>query len=197
MERSEYIISDSDFNKIMSIAYDKLEPRRILHSISCGMVLNRLYPCFGYKNSLSLSLMHDRAHHWTEEHLRSYIKEHNIPLEKGESDNYMLLHAPVGASLLKETVPSVPDEWVIAIRRHTVPSSDMTQLAYALFVADIIEPTRPFILDGEREKVYAMKTNKERLVYTMEKQEIFLNKNGSSHLECTKKLYNLLKCDII
>lgn len=194
---SPYTISENDFDKILSIAYKELEPRRILHSVSCGMVLSRLCPNFGYKNALSLSLMHDRAHHWSEEELKAFIKEHNIPLEKGESDYYMLLHAPVGAALLKETVPSVPDEWVIAIRRHTVPASDMDDLAYGLFVADIIEPTRPFITDEEREKVYNMKNNTVRFIYTLEKQEIFLKKNGSGHLDCTKALYNSLKSAIL
>lgn len=194
---SDYIISDSDFDKILAIAYAELEPRRVLHSVSCGMVLERLMPSFGYKNALSLSLMHDRVHHWSEEQLWAFIKEHNIPLEKGESDYYMLLHAPVGAVLLKETVPSVPDAWITAIRRHTVPASDMDELAYALFVADIIEPTRPFISDADREKVYNMKNNTVRFIYTLEKQEIFLKKNGSGHLDCTKVLYNSLKCATI
>lgn len=193
---SNYTISDSDFDKVFEIASRELEPRRILHSLSCGMTLDKLYPSFGYKNALALSLMHDRAHHWTEEELISFIKKRGIQLEEGESDYYMLLHAPVGAYLLKETISDVPPEWVIAIRRHTVPASDMTELAYALFVADIIEPTRPFITDEEREKVYNMKTNKERLIYTMEKQEIFLNKNGSGHLPCTKALYKKLKSEV-
>lgn len=194
---SSYTISDKDFDTILSIAYNELEPRRVLHSVSCGMVLSHLLPSFGYKNALSLSLMHDRAHHWSEEKLFAFIKEHNIPLEKGEDENYMLLHAPVGAFLLRETVPSVPNNWVTAIRRHTVPSSDMDELSYALFVADIIEPTRPFITDEDREKVYSMKNNTVRFIYTLEKQEIFLKKNGSSHLDCTKLLYNSLKSAII
>lgn len=184
-------ISDLDLKRIEELAFKELETRRILHSISCSQVLNILLSDFGIKNARALSLMHDIAHHKSEDYLRSYISTHNISLEEGESI-YVLLHAPVGAHILRNFIKNCPDNWVNAIRRHTVPHTDMDDLAYALFIADIIEPTRPFISEEERTKVYRMPSMEERMLYTMTRQKGFLNRNNQDHLPCSKKLYDIL-----
>lgn len=193
-----YIISDKSLKALENKALSELDIRRLLHSLSTGQVLYRLYPQCGKKNARFIALFHDIAHHWTSFELRSYIKDHNIHLEDGEDERDILLHAPIAADLLRRMVPDCPDEWVNAIRRHTIPHKDMSELSYALFVADIIEPTRPFIRDEEREKVYAMKSNDERMLYSMREQGKYLRSQGSDHLKCTEELMDILskKCQI-
>lgn len=186
-------ISDIDLDRIEQLALRELELRRMLHSLSTGQVLFKLYPPIGKKNARVIALLHDIAHHWSGEELEAYITKHNIKLEKGEEEKTILLHAPVGASILRELLPDAPKEWENAIRRHTIPHKDMSELSYALFVADIIEPTRPFITEDERNKVYNMSSNQERMLYSMKQQEKFLIANGSSHLQCTQELCQILE----
>lgn len=187
-----YIVSDEDLRKVEERTLMELEIRRMLHSLSTGQVLYKLYPQIGKKNARVIALLHDIAHHWDREELLSYIDKHNIKLEDGEREKTILLHAPVDSYIMREMIPDCPDEWVNAIRRHTIPHLDMCELSYALFVADIIEPTRPFITDEERERVYNMPSNEHRMLYSMNQQEKFLIANGSEHLPCTKKLVNFL-----
>lgn len=191
-----YEITDSDLKRIEEECFKTLLPRRILHSLSCGEVLYRLCPHVGKKNARVLALLHDIAHHYTRDELLSVIDSEEIPLEKGEREHTSLLHAPVGAFIASRLIPSLPSEFLNAIRRHTVPHSDMNDVSYALFVADIIEPTRPFISDDERQKIYKMATNEECILYSIKCQERFLNSTGNSQLECTRALVKKLESHI-
>lgn len=188
-----YEVSEEDLRRTEDMCYKTLLPRRILHCLSCGEVLYRLCPSIGKANARVLALLHDIAHHYTREELLTIINREHIVLEKGEIEHTSLLHAPVGAYLAHNLIPSLPDEFLNAIRRHTVPHPDMNNISYALFVADIIEPTRPFITDTERQKIYAMQNGKERILYSIRCQEKFLKSTGNSQLDCTVALVKKLE----
>lgn len=178
--------------KIEDIALNFLPFRRFLHSLSCGQTLYKLYPKLGVNNSIALGLMHDIAHEKNEEYLKSYINAFNIQLEEGECEHFILLHAPVAAHMFSRIAPDAPKEFITAIRRHTIPSTDMDEIAYSLFIADIIEPTRPFITEKEREHIYSIKGYEKKMLYVLNKQEENLRNNNFKRLACTQRLIAIL-----
>ena len=188
-----YEVSEEDLKRTEDMCYNTLLPRRMLHCLSCGEVLYRLHPSIGKANARVLALLHDIAHHYTREQLLSIINKEHLVLEKGEREHTVLLHAPVGAFIARNMIPSLPDEFVNAIRRHTVPHPDMNSVSYALFVADIREPTRPFITDSERQKIYDMQSDKKRILYSIRCQEKYLKSTGGKQLDCTIALVKKLE----
>lgn len=192
-----YELDEKLLKKIENLALEFLPLRRFLHSLSCGETLYKLCPKLGVNNSIALGLLHDIAHEKNEEYLRSYIKAFDIPLEDGEEEHHILLHAPVGAHLFSTIVKDAPKEFITAIRRHTIPSVDMDEIAYSLFIADIIEPTRPFISEEEREKVYSIKSYEEKMLYILNKQDENLRNSNFKRLVCTNKLISKLKQQVI
>ena len=192
-EAASTVVSEEDLKRTEDLCYNTLLPRRMLHCLSCGEVLYRLHPSIGKANARVLALLHDIAHNYTREQLLSIIDREHLVLEKGERELTVLLHAPVGAFIARTMIPSLPDEFVNAIRRHTVPHPDMNSVSYALFVADIIEPTRPFITDSERQKIYDMQSDKKRILYSIRCQEKYLKSTGGKQLDCTLALVKKLE----
>lgn len=53
-----------------------------------------------------------------------------------------LLHAPVGAALLRDEFPGLTDAVLMAVEVHTYGAREMDALAKIVYVADTIEPAR-------------------------------------------------------
>ena len=53
-----------------------------------------------------------------------------------------ILHAHTGAIAAQEAFPELPPELITAIRHHTVGAPEMSDLDKALYIADMIEPSR-------------------------------------------------------
>ena len=74
-------------------------------------------------------------------------------MDEFESRNPIVLHARLGAELARERF-GVTDEGVLsAIRKHTLAAADMSPLDEVVYLADSLEPGRPFAERGELEKV--------------------------------------------
>ena len=65
-----------------------------------------------------------------------------------QNDSYLygkILHSFTGAEWIKREYPSLVDEEIVsAVRWHTVGRENMTPFECLIYLADFIEPTRPF-----------------------------------------------------
>jgi predicted HD superfamily hydrolase involved in NAD metabolism len=94
------------------------------------------------------AFLHDIADHHTDGHLVALAGRFEIPISATESRVPRLLHAPVGAAILRQEYGIRDDELLDAVRQHTVGSPFMGPLAKALFVANQCDPGRDHLLPG-------------------------------------------------
>ena len=88
------------------------------------------------------ALLHDVADHYSDTLLLVLAERFGIPVSLTEARVPKLLHAPVGAEILRREWGITDEELLDAIRDHISGSPMMTTLAKVLFVADKLEPGR-------------------------------------------------------
>lgn len=86
-------------------------------------------------------LVHDIADHYSDRELLELAERYGIALSITEARIPKLLHARVGAEILREA--GVTDEELLdAVREHITGGPRMSRLSKVLFVADKLEPHR-------------------------------------------------------
>ncbi len=104
-----------------------------------------------------------------------------------------LWHAPAGAWLTRQEFGLSLDE-VSPIRWHTTGKADMTQEELLLYVADQLEPSRPWADDQDRElakrslEQAALKILKMKMEYTLSQRKVLHPKS----VECWNWLLGIL-----
>ncbi len=101
-------------------------------------------------------LLHDYAKERSDDEFKQVIKSKNLDPDLLNYNN-AIWHGIVGAEIVKDELGIADEDVLNAIRRHTVGSTNMTQVDKCVFVADFIEPERDFPgIDEARE--YAEKS---------------------------------------
>jgi predicted HD superfamily hydrolase involved in NAD metabolism len=88
------------------------------------------------------ALVHDVADALSERELMSRAERYGMYASLTEARVPRLLHAPVGAEILKQDWGITDDEILDAVRFHITGASVMSPLVKVVFVADKIEPLR-------------------------------------------------------
>lgn len=173
---------------------NEVKARRYLHSVSVAetaVYLNSRFSCGLEKDDCyKCGLLHDIARNWEAGDLLLYTKKHNIKLEKEEVYHPQLLHAPVGASLVKE-MGFV--EYADAIRWHTLGNKDMGKLGLVLYLADYLEPRRSFLTDAQRVSYNKMESLEIICLNVLKQMKHHFKDNAFSFATATKGLYDYLK----
>jgi len=123
-----------------------LDAKRLNHSLGVrdvAVYLARLHGAEPDRAALA-GLLHDCARNLPGGELLALARSYGIPVSGVEQVLPVLLHAPVGARLVREQF-GVEDEAVLgAIARHTLGDGTMHLLDKVVFVADKVEPGRRF-----------------------------------------------------
>lgn len=88
-------------------------------------------------------LLHDYARELSPQEAIYLARRHGILYENQES-SIALLHAPLGAILVKDEIGISDEEVLKAIARHTTGCRAMSVLDKVVYLADLIEPGRSF-----------------------------------------------------
>lgn len=88
------------------------------------------------------AIVHDIADHYSDVELLVLAERYDIPISLTEARIPKLLHAPVGAEILRHDYGVRDEELLDAVRDHISGSPHMGKLAKILFVADKLEPYR-------------------------------------------------------
>jgi predicted HD superfamily hydrolase involved in NAD metabolism len=88
------------------------------------------------------ALLHDVADSLSERELLEAAQRYGIPVSLTEARVPRLLHAPVGAEILRTEWGITDDEVLDAVRYHISGAPVMSPLVKVVFVADKIEPAR-------------------------------------------------------
>jgi len=172
----------------------ELKPKRYLHSVSVAetaVYLNSRFSCGLNKDDCyKCGLLHDVARNWESGDLLLYSNKHSIALEKEEIYNPQLLHAPVGAYIVKELGF---DTYQAAIRWHTLGNKDMGKLGLIIYLADYLEPRRSFLTDSQRVAYNKMESLEIICLNVLKQMKHHFKDNALSFASSTKGLYDYLK----
>jgi predicted HD superfamily hydrolase involved in NAD metabolism len=88
------------------------------------------------------AMVHDIAGDYSDVELVTLAERYEIPLSLTEARIPALLHAPVGAEILRDKWGIRDEEILDAVRNHITGAPHMSTLAKIIFVADKVEPGR-------------------------------------------------------
>lgn len=170
---------------------EKLSVKRFEHSISVEYTAGNMAFIHGvdYEKALIAGLLHDCAKYLSSDKKIKKCEKRNIPISKFEYDNPELLHAKLSALYAKEKYGITDQEILSAITWHTTGKPNMSALDKIIYIADYIEPNRPYLPDIDiiRHEAY---TDLDRcLLHILYNTIHYLGKRGSIIDSITKETY--------
>ncbi|RXJ00002.1 HD domain-containing protein [Anaerobacillus alkaliphilus] len=134
-----------DKEKALEIIKSQLPEKRYIHTLGVVETAVKLANKYGAnpKKAELAAIFHDYAKYRPVSEMRSIVIEHKMDpniLKYGRE----LLHAPVGAFLVKKEVGIEDEETLNGIRYHTTGRPYMSLLEKIIYIADYIEPNRTF-----------------------------------------------------
>jgi predicted HD superfamily hydrolase involved in NAD metabolism len=153
----------------LAIIKSRLSNRRLQHSLQVAVEARELAVNFGVspQKAYLTGILHDYAKGMPASELLNIALTNSL-LEH-EVDRLVpdLLHAPVGAFLLKTELGIDDEEILQAVKCHTLGSLHMSALDKIIYLADMIEPGRDF--PGlERLKCLAWRNLDEGMLFGLE-----------------------------
>ena len=128
-----------------------LSPRRFAHSLRVGRTAVRMarrYGVFPYQAWLA-GIYHDYCREWTAEALIALARRCGKDLSLRETQNPVLLHGWAAGQVLKESGRITGAEVLEAVAHHVEGRDSLAPLGQIVFIADYLEPGRPFHFRGE------------------------------------------------
>jgi predicted HD superfamily hydrolase involved in NAD metabolism len=129
----------------LSIVKKQLTEHRYIHTLGVletSLILANQYGADLVKAETA-AIFHDYAKFRPKDEMRQIVINEGLPEDLLLYSNEVL-HAPVGAYLVKEECGIQDEEVLNAIYYHTTGNGNMTILEKVIFLADYIEPNRQF-----------------------------------------------------
>lgn len=122
---------------------ETLSENRYLHCVSTMKTARKLAKRYEQEEEIVMltALAHDIAKEMTEEEFLAYSKENNVKLEEIDLLAPAILHAKIGADMVKKKY-GFTKEMQEAIYYHTTGRANMTMLDKIVFLADKSEDRR-------------------------------------------------------
>lgn len=131
---------------ISAWALARLDPERHAHVRGVVETAARLAARYALDQAMRVRLagwIHDTAKNWDDAALLAYAESHDLPITPAERAVPMLLHGAVSYVLAAEQFGLDDPLLQSACALHTTGAPDMPLAAKIVFIADLIEPTRP------------------------------------------------------
>jgi predicted HD superfamily hydrolase involved in NAD metabolism len=132
--------------QVSAWAMTRLDAARLVHVRGVVETAGRLAERYAPDQVMRVRLagwLHDVAKYWDDDALLRYAESHDIPISTGERAVPMLLHGAVGYAVAAELFGLDDPQLQSACALHTTGAPDMTTADKIVFLADMIEPTRP------------------------------------------------------
>lgn len=122
-----------------------LSPKRYQHCLSVAGYAAALAAHWGLdaEQAYRAGLLHDMMHYLSDDELLQQALLYDLPVSDAELETPLLLHGPLAARILADDYGCADALLLEAVRLHTVPAPEMSDLAKIVFIADIAEPSRP------------------------------------------------------
>lgn len=136
--------SRANYKHMKSLLMQRVNASRYLHSLSVAKTARKLARAYGYDENVArmAGLVHDWDKALLPAQLAGRISQYSLDVPQDAVETMpWILHGPTAAAVLADEFPSLGEEVIQAVRRHTVGAPGMTELDMIVFVADKIEPT--------------------------------------------------------
>lgn len=124
----------------------KLSRPRFKHSIHVAATARDMAAEFGLdqEKAYITGLLHDYAKGLSGSELIQRAEDYGLDIDPVDRLVPDLLHAPVGAVMLRRELGIEDDELVHAVSAHTLGALNMSELDKIIYLADMIEPGRDY-----------------------------------------------------
>lgn len=142
----DYMEYNMDNDAAMKIIQGRLSARRYEHSLQVAEEARQMAVRFGIDpgKAYFAGLIHDYGKGMSGAELLQTAEENQLIEDDVERRSPDLLHAPVGALLLKRDLNIDDVEVLNAVKHHTLGQVGMSDLDKIIYLADMIEPGRDF-----------------------------------------------------
>ncbi len=169
-------LTEAFYGEMEKLMRERVKPKRFGHVESVSKTAVKLARRYGVdpKKARLAGLLHDWDKDYNDDEIRQRVFDLGMQVDPAVLDGMpQLLHGPTAAAALGLEYPEIGEDILQAIRRHTAGAVGMTELDMVVYIADAIEPTRPYgNMDGVRKAVG--KVGLEEL-FLLTYQQIFLH----------------------
>lgn len=183
-----------ELEQIQKEVEKRLSEKRYYHSMCVMERCEEIARKFGFDvdTAKKVGISHDIAKELTDEEKLKYCEENNIEVDEIEKKNISLLHAKIGADMVKKLF-GFSDEMCYAIKAHTTGLPQMDMLSKILFIADRTSKERGFP-DIEYLNELLEKNINQAVLYILDKKiELQLKKQANMHINTVTTRNELLK----
>ncbi|OIJ16179.1 phosphohydrolase [Anaerobacillus arseniciselenatis] len=176
----------------LNVVKQQLTEKRYVHTVGVMETAVKLAQIYGADESKVelAAIFHDYAKFRPIDEMRKIVSEQQMD-ERLLKYGVELLHAPVGAYLVKKEVEIYDEEVLNGIRYHTTGRLKMTLLEKIIFISDYIEPNRQFPgVEEVREMAFSDLNN--ALITSISNTINFLMKKQQPVFPDTLAVYNSL-----
>jgi predicted HD superfamily hydrolase involved in NAD metabolism len=147
----------------------RLSENRFKHSLEVAELAMEMAKTFGIdqEQAYLTGLLHDYAKGISGKELLIIASDNNLIEDEVDKLVPDLLHAPVGAFLLRKELEIDDEEILKAVRCHTLGAFEMSILDKVIFLADMIEPGRDYP-GVDRLRCLAMRNLDEGMLFGLE-----------------------------
>ena len=173
----------------------RLKKNRFAHSVGVANTAVKLAKKFSadVEKAYIAGLLHDCAREFENNELPAEAEKRGIKIGEVEKFMPLLLHAYIGAKLIKEIYEVDDEEISQAIYRHTVGAKNMSVLDKIIYFADMIEPNRNYPgVEELRELAETSNNIDEIILKALNESIIFVVQKNSLVHPCTIDARNFL-----
>ena len=176
---------------------ERLSPGRYAHAESVAKTAAMLARTYGVdvRKAELAGLIHDWDKNYNDTQIRQRAKELGVKVDPEVlEDMPNTLHGATAAVALKRAFPEIGDDVLQAIACHTSGAVGMSDLAMVVYIADVIEPLRPYqSMDALRDSVGKVSLE-ELFLATFQHVFLHLVENRSRIHPDTVKVWNYYVC---
>ncbi len=134
-----------EIEKVQKELKEILSEKRYNHSVGAMKTAKELAKIYGEDEEEAefAGLIHDIAKELTKEEIEKYLEKYEIIPDEIEKNQMGLLHAKLGAKIVKEKY-GANEKIENAIKYHTTGNKNMNTFAKIIFLADKIEENRTY-----------------------------------------------------
>ena len=133
-------------DEMKALLKENIPGKRYKHSLAVyetALKMAEVFQCDKEKVAIA-ALLHDCGREVATKDSVAWALDHGFTVDEIEAAQPILLHSKIGTYFAKNKYGVDDEEIMDAIRYHTTGSSNMTDLAKIVFLADIIEPDRDY-----------------------------------------------------
>jgi predicted HD superfamily hydrolase involved in NAD metabolism len=153
-----------------SLLKKKLKPEHYEHSLRTADLAEKMAGAYGVdaQKAYIAGLLHDYTKSMTGREILTAAELNGIDIGKIEKQNPYLLHAILAARLVKKDIGVSDLDILSAIEKHTFADVEMSELDKIIYIADMVEPGRPYeALEKIRDMLYEGLNEVYRAAYFM------------------------------